>query len=126
MSKIEIAFVCVNYDGFHYTQKMIDSLLQQNELESSFDISIIVTPLQSVPSGPAPEENSSSMSSSDPTNRLAPTRDLTGTRPNDETVMSFPLRGYDLPSVMFFSWCATQHIECTYRTKVYKDTTWTK
>lgn len=42
MSKIEIAFVCVNYDGFHYTQKMIDSLLQQNELESSFDISIVV------------------------------------------------------------------------------------
>ncbi len=42
MSKIEIAFVCVNYDGFHYTKKMIDSLLKQNGLGKTFDISIFV------------------------------------------------------------------------------------
>jgi GT2 family glycosyltransferase len=42
VSNVEIAFVCVNYDGFHYTKKMVISLLNQQGLEHNFDIKIVV------------------------------------------------------------------------------------
>lgn len=37
-----IAFVCVNYNGFHHTEKMIKSLLDQSGKESEFSIYLIV------------------------------------------------------------------------------------
>jgi GT2 family glycosyltransferase len=42
VSDVRIAFVCVNYDGFDYTKKMVISLLQQSGIEEYFDINIVV------------------------------------------------------------------------------------
>lgn len=42
MRKKSIAFVCVNYDGFHFTRKMVESLSRQTGLGVEVDVNIYV------------------------------------------------------------------------------------